>query len=81
MMSTCACHFGGFGRPIRRRCRIAIATRPAPIAIFTASAPSEGAVVGSGGLFASTEHGDRDYDRQGHQPPERPRRAFSHATL
>src|SRR5512135_2183214 len=44
MLSTCACHFGGFfgffgffGCPIRRRSRIAIATRPAPRAILTAS--------------------------------------------
>ena len=43
--------FGGFGRPIRRRCRIAIATRPAPIAIFTASSARDGAVFGSGGLL------------------------------
>ena len=55
MVSTCACHFGGFfggfGRPIRRRCWIAIATRPAPMAIFTASAARDGAVFGSGGLL------------------------------
>ena len=55
MLSTCVCHFGGFfgflGRPILRRCRIASATRPAPIAIFAASAPSEGAVFGLGGLL------------------------------
>ena len=55
MVSTCACHFGGFfggfGRPIRRRCRIAIATRPAPMAIFTASWARDGAVFDSGGLL------------------------------
>ena len=32
-------------------CRIAIATRTTPIAIFTASAASEGAVFGLGGLL------------------------------
>jgi hypothetical protein len=55
MVSTCSCHFGGFfgffGCPILRRCRIAIATRKTPIAIFAASAPSEGAVFGLGGLL------------------------------
>jgi len=34
-----------------RRCRIAIATSPAPMTIFTASAASEGAVLGLGGLL------------------------------
>jgi len=55
MWSTCCCHFGGFfgffGRPIRRRCRIAIATRTAPIAILTARDVSDGAVLGLGGLL------------------------------
>ena len=47
MLSTLACHFGGFfgffGRPILRRCRIAIATRTTPMAIFTAYDAREGA--------------------------------------
>ena len=55
MLSTCSCHFGGFfgffGRPSRRRCRIATATRKTPIAIFTASCAREGAVFGLGGLL------------------------------
>ena len=55
MLSTCACHLGGFfgffGCLIRRRSRIAIATRPAPRAILTASDASEGAVFGLGGLL------------------------------
>src|SRR5580692_3941210 len=55
MLSTCACHFGGFfgffGRPLLRRCRIAIATRTTPMAIFTATPASEGAVLGLGGLL------------------------------
>ena len=55
MLSTCACHFGGFfgffGRPILRRCRSAIATRMTPRAIFTARSASDGAVFGSGGLL------------------------------
>jgi len=42
---------GFFGCPILRRCRIAIATRKTPIAIFAASAPSEDAVFGLGGLL------------------------------
>ena len=55
MLSTCSGHFGGFfgglGLPIRRRCRIAIQTRKAPIAIFTARDASDGAVFGLGGLL------------------------------
>src|SRR5512135_3820756 len=55
MLSTCACHFGGFfgffGRPIRRRSRSAITTRTTPSAILTASDASEGAVFGLGGLL------------------------------
>src|SRR5215469_16184853 len=55
MVSTCACHLGGFfgglGRPILRWCRTAVTTRNAPRAIFTASAASEGAVFGLGGLL------------------------------
>jgi hypothetical protein len=53
MLSTCACHlggfFGGFGRPLLLMCRTVIATRPTPMAIFTASAAREGAVFGWGG--------------------------------
>src|SRR5690349_24116035 len=55
MLSTCACHFGGFfgglGRPLAWMRRTAITTRTAPSAIFTASAASEGAVLGLGGLL------------------------------
>ena len=57
MLSTCVCHFGGFpfgflGRPILQAAAGSrAATRPAPMAIFAASAPSEGAVFGSGGLL------------------------------
>jgi hypothetical protein len=55
MMSTSSCHFGGFfgffGRPICRRCRIAIRTRKVPMAIFTASDASDGTVFGLGGLL------------------------------
>src|SRR6516165_4404356 len=50
IVSTCSCHFGGFfgglGRPLARICRIAMMTRTAPIAIFAASAPRDGAVLG-----------------------------------
>ena len=38
-----------FGLFILRRCRTAIATRPTPMAIFTARSTSEGAVFGLGG--------------------------------
>src|ERR1700748_801109 len=55
MLSTCSCHFGGFfggfGRPLARMRRTAITTRTAPSATFTASAASEGAVLGLGGLL------------------------------
>src|SRR6202042_3391015 len=55
ILSTCACHFGGFfgffGCPLLRRCRIAIAIRTTPMAIFTATPASEGAVSGLGGLL------------------------------
>ena len=55
MVSTCSCHFGGFfgffGRRIARMCRIATTTRRTPIAIFAASAASDGAVFGFGGYF------------------------------
>ena len=55
MVSTLACHFGGFfgflGWPILRRRRIAITTRTTPIAIFTARDAREGAVFGLGGLL------------------------------
>src|ERR1700750_903531 len=55
MLSTCACHLGGFfgglGRPLARMRRTAITTRTAPSAIFTASAASEGAVLRLGGLL------------------------------
>src|SRR5215469_2795108 len=55
MLSTCSCHLGGFfgglGRFLRRMCRIATATRPMPMAILTASAASDGAVFGLGGLL------------------------------
>jgi hypothetical protein len=54
ILSTLACHFGGFfggfGCPILRRCRTAITTSTTPMAIFTASDASEGAVFGLGGL-------------------------------
>src|SRR5215471_4967104 len=55
MLSTCACHLGGFfgglGRPLARMRRTAITTRTAPSALFTASAASEGTVLGLGGLL------------------------------
>src|SRR6516164_6084233 len=55
MLSTCSCHFGGFfgglGRPRARMCRTAITTRTAPRAILAASAASDGAVLGLGGLL------------------------------
>src|SRR4051794_6344980 len=55
MVSTVACHFGGFfgflGWPILRRRRIAITSRATPIAIFTARDAREGAVFGLGGLL------------------------------
>src|SRR5215471_3149440 len=55
MLSTCSCHlggfFGGFGRPLARMCRTAMTTRTVPSAIFTASAASDGAVLGLGGLL------------------------------
>jgi hypothetical protein len=61
MLSTCACHFGGFfgffgffGRPLPRICRIAIATRTTPMAVFTASAASDGTVFDLGGLSPVT---------------------------
>src|SRR5215469_1561152 len=62
MLSTCSCHFGGFFGflgccLISRRCRNAITTRTPPRAAFTASAASDGAVCGLGGLLpvATTE--------------------------
>jgi hypothetical protein len=58
MWSMLACHlgvfFGGFGLPSFRYCRIAISSSPAPMASLTASAASEGAVLGFGGLFPVT---------------------------
>src|SRR3984957_10657691 len=58
MLSRPVCHFGGFfgglGLPILRRCRTAMRTNATPMAIFTASAASEGAVLGFGGLFPVT---------------------------
>src|SRR5580700_6083327 len=55
MLSTCVCHLGGFfgffGRLLLRRCRIAIATRMTPMAVFTTTPASEGAVFGLGGLL------------------------------
>ena len=54
MLSTCACHLGGFfgglGRPLARMCLSAILTRTTPSTILTASAASDGAVAGLGGL-------------------------------
>src|SRR5689334_4448767 len=55
MLSTCACHFGGFlgglGRPLARMCRTPITTSTTPSAILTASAASDGTVAGLGGLL------------------------------
>src|SRR4029077_12374410 len=55
MLSTCVCHFGGcfgfFGRPLLRICRIASTPGRTPMAIFTASAASDGTVFGLGGLL------------------------------
>src|ERR1039458_2133772 len=55
MLSMLVCHlggfFGGFGLPVFLYCRIAITRRPAPMASLAASAASEGAVLGFGGLF------------------------------
>src|ERR1700733_8686184 len=53
MLSTCACHLGGFlggmGRRLARMCRTAILTRTTPSTILIASAASDGAVAGLGG--------------------------------
>ncbi len=55
MLSTCCCHLGGFlgglGRPLARMCRTAMTTRTAPRVILAASAASDGAVAGLGGLL------------------------------
>src|SRR6516165_3482049 len=55
MLSTCSCHLGGFfgglGRPLARMCRTAITTRTTPRTILIASAASDGAVLGLGGLL------------------------------
>src|ERR1700756_4566152 len=53
MLSTCACHLGGFlgglGWPRARMCPTAILTRTTPSTILIASAASDGAVAGLGG--------------------------------
>src|ERR1700722_1697103 len=58
MLSTCACHLGcflgGLGRPLARMRWIAILTRTTPSTILTASAASDGAVAGLGGLSPVT---------------------------
>src|ERR1700746_1312710 len=58
MLSMCVCHlggfFGGFGFPIFPDCRMAITVSPAPMASLAASAASEGAVLGWGGLLPVT---------------------------
>src|SRR5689334_22462149 len=56
MLSTCACHWGGFlggglGRRLARMWRTAILTRTRPRTILIASAASDGAVAGLGGLL------------------------------
>src|ERR1700691_1816501 len=58
MLSMWACHlgvfFGGFGLFIFRYCRTAITVSPTPMASLAASAASEGAVLGFGGLLPVT---------------------------
>src|SRR6516164_1402579 len=53
MLSTLACHFGGFfgflGCPNRRYCRSAMSRSTTPSAILNANAASDGAVLLLGG--------------------------------
>ena len=55
MLSMPVCHLGVFfgflGFPILRHCRMAMSTRTTPMAIFTARAARDGAVLGLGGLL------------------------------
>ena len=85
MVSKPVCHFGGFfggrGLPILRRCRRAMRSSATPITILAASAASEGAVLGLGGLFPVSEDGDRNHDREGEEPAEDEGGPFPRAAL
>src|ERR1700722_8499356 len=85
MLSTCACHLGGFlggrGRPLALMCWIAILTRIRPRTILTASAASDGAVAGLGGLLpvartvtVTTTASDTSHPRTKAAPLSAPRR-------
>jgi hypothetical protein len=80
-----ACHFGGFlgffGRPILLRCRRAMSSSPAPVAILTASTAADGAVLGTGGWFPVARNGERDHGGERQEPAEDECGSFSYTAL
>src|SRR5664280_1809807 len=79
MLSMPVCHlgvfFGFFGLPIFRHWRTAMSTSTTPMAIFTARAASDGAVLGLGGLLpvmstvpATTMASDRSHPKMNAAP-------------